>query len=264
MAYVYQHRRKDTNLIFYIGIAKNSNKKYKRAYSTKKRNIIWNSIVSRFDYSVEIIEDNLTWEEACEKEKFWISFYGRIDLKTGTLANLTSGAEGLHNASDITRDKLRSRMLGSKLSEETKLKMSKSRKGHIVTEETRKKISVANTGKPKSIPAWNKGKSLSKDHIQKLKDNHRDVSGSNNPMYGKPGTRLGIKCSDNTCKKISQSKLGINHPLYGKPAYTRKKVKHIETGLIFECQKDAANYFKKSISTISNQVKQGKFIHLED
>jgi hypothetical protein len=262
MAYIYQHRRKDTNLIFYIGIAKNSDKKYKRAYSTKKRNAIWNSIVSRFDYNVEIIEDNLTWEEACEKEKFWISFYGRIDLKTGTLANLTSGSEGLHDASDITRDKMRSRMLGSKLSEETKIKMGKSRKGRIVTEETRKKISASNTGKPKSGIPWNKGKSLSEDHIQKLKDNHRDVSGSNNPMYGKPGTRLGVKCSDDTRKKMSQSKLGLNHPLYGKPSPTRKKVKHVETGLIFECQKDAALYFKKSISTISTQVKQGKFITL--
>ncbi len=37
MAIVYQHRRKDTNEIFYIGIGKNTNRAYNKYSRSKKR-----------------------------------------------------------------------------------------------------------------------------------------------------------------------------------------------------------------------------------
>ena len=92
MAYVYQHIRLDTNEIFYIGIG--SDLKYKRAYTKHKRNIHWNCIVNMTNYSVEIIEDGIEWEDACKKERFWINHYGRHNLGTGQLCNMTDGGEG--------------------------------------------------------------------------------------------------------------------------------------------------------------------------
>jgi len=94
MAYVYRHIRKDKNQPFYIGIGSDSN--YKRANeSGNRRNKIWNDIVSKSDYVVDIIFDEITWEEACFLEKELIKLYGRRNLETGSLVNLTDGGEGM-------------------------------------------------------------------------------------------------------------------------------------------------------------------------
>ena len=93
MAYVYRHIRLDKNEVFYIGIGSDDSGKYKRAYDNN-RSKFWKSIVKKAGYIVEIIsEDWLTWEEACEKEKFWIIFYGRVDLRKGSLVNMTDGGQ---------------------------------------------------------------------------------------------------------------------------------------------------------------------------
>jgi hypothetical protein len=113
MAYVYRHIRLDKNEPFYIGIGSDNN--YKRAYSRFKRSKFWNNIASKTEYSVDILIDNLTWEEACEKEREFIALYGRVNLNTGTLVNLTNGGEGMN---------------GIVLTEETIMKFSISRMGN--------------------------------------------------------------------------------------------------------------------------------------
>lgn len=70
MIYLYRHIRLDKNEPFYIGIGKG-----KRAYSKKSRNIHWLNIINSTPYEVEIILENLSWEEACEKEKEFIKLY---------------------------------------------------------------------------------------------------------------------------------------------------------------------------------------------
>jgi hypothetical protein len=110
MAIVYRHRRNDTNEIFYIGIGKT----IKRASSKRNRNIYWNRIVNKYSYSIEIIANELTYEDACELEVFLISEYGRKDLGTGLLVNMTDGGEGIK---------------GFKHSEEFKEKMKTSNNG---------------------------------------------------------------------------------------------------------------------------------------
>jgi hypothetical protein len=94
MAYLYRHIRLDKNEPFYIGIGSDS--AYKRAYETKsnRRNYIWNKITAKTDFEVEIMLDNLTWQEACIKEIEFISLYGRIDNKNGILSNMTDGGDG--------------------------------------------------------------------------------------------------------------------------------------------------------------------------
>lgn len=143
MAYVYRHIRLDKNEPFYIGIG--SDMHYNRAYEKSRRNNIWYKIVSKSTYEVEILLDNLTWKEACEKEKEFISLYGRINTGTGTLVNLTDGGEGA---------------LGRKYktSEETKLKQSKVRKGKKLSDQVKLKMSLAR-----------KGKKFSESHLSALK-----------------------------------------------------------------------------------------------
>lgn len=95
MAYVYRHIRLDKNIPFYIGISADTDGKYARAYKiSRDRSYIWKRIVAKTKFEVEILMDGLTWDQACEKEKEFIKLYGRINTKTGILANLTDGGEG--------------------------------------------------------------------------------------------------------------------------------------------------------------------------
>lgn len=104
MIYVYKHIRKDNNEVFYIGIAKRKT----RLSSSNNRNKYWHNVVNKCGYDVEIIEKGISWKEACEREKYWIKFYGRKDLNEGTLVNMTDGGEGVENYShtDKTKKKL--------------------------------------------------------------------------------------------------------------------------------------------------------------
>lgn len=105
MAIVYKHITKGTNQVFYIGIGKTK----KRAYNkSKDRSIFWHNIAKR-GYNVEVLLENLTWEEACEKEKELISLYGRRDLGLGPLVNMTDGGDGGNGIveSEETREKIR-------------------------------------------------------------------------------------------------------------------------------------------------------------
>ena len=87
---VYRHRRLDTNEIFYVGIGND-----KRPYDFNKRNRWWKNIFNLTGINVEVLYDNLTWEDSCELEEFLISIYGRKDISTGTLVNLTNGGDGI-------------------------------------------------------------------------------------------------------------------------------------------------------------------------
>ena len=51
-------------------------------------------IVAKSEYEIEILFDDITYEEAKLKEIEFIKLYGRIDLNNGTLANLTDGGDG--------------------------------------------------------------------------------------------------------------------------------------------------------------------------
>jgi hypothetical protein len=112
---VYQHIRKDTQEVFYIGVGVN---KY-RAYKKFGRNPHWKNI-SKKGYEIEILFENLTWEEAIKKEKDLISLYGRKDLGLGPLVNMTDGGEGVvgqirsEESKKIQREKMLGLLVGEK------------------------------------------------------------------------------------------------------------------------------------------------------
>lgn len=92
MAYVYTYTRLDKNEVFYVGIGSDS--KYKRAKNISLRTDYFKKIINKSKYKLDIVFDNLSWEEACLKEIELVALYGRKDLKTGTLVNFTDGGEG--------------------------------------------------------------------------------------------------------------------------------------------------------------------------
>ena len=146
MAIVYQHRRKDTNEVFYIGIGN----KESRAYNKYRNNRHWHYIVNKIGYTVEITHQDLIWEEACSIEKYLIAFYGRKDLGLGNLVNRTDGGDGVINRH---------------ISEESRKKMRNAQKGLRMGEKN------GNYGKKSPrLSEWNK---------------KQDRSGDKNPMYGK-------------------------------------------------------------------------------
>jgi hypothetical protein len=143
MAYLYRHIRLDKNEPFYIGIG--SDTEYKRANSNHNRTKYWKNIISKTEYRIDIVMDNLSWEEACEKEKEFIALYKR-KCDGGILCNLTLGGEGVY---------------GLKHSDQSKQLMSIQRKGRKQSEETiikrAKKLSgINNPNYGKKIPDYQK------------------------------------------------------------------------------------------------------------
>jgi len=88
---VYRHVRPDKQEPFYIGIG--DTKRSKRPFN---RNKYWENIyeLNCQDIEIDILHENLTWEQAVQQEIWWIAFYGRWDTGKGPLVNMTDGGEG--------------------------------------------------------------------------------------------------------------------------------------------------------------------------
>jgi hypothetical protein len=232
MAYVYQHVRKDKNTPFYIGIG--SDNDFYRANKLSERNEIWTRISSKTEVTVEILYQNIDWETACLIEKDLIQKYGRININTGILSNMTDGGEGTLNKiiNEETKFLLGTGNRGKKRSEESRKKQSEStigvkkskehcqsirlaRLGKKLSEESKMKISLNSKGRS----SWNKGKSFSKESKEKMSE-----------------------------KKIGKKTLGENP--------NAKLVLNILTGIFYTSLKEAANsigmgysFFKRKMQT---------------
>jgi len=87
--YIYLHIKSTNGEPFYVGKGKD-----KRCSVENNRSLHWNNIVSKYDYDVLFLEENISEEEALEKEIYWIKRIGRKDLNNGLLVNFTDGGEG--------------------------------------------------------------------------------------------------------------------------------------------------------------------------
>lgn len=116
--YVYAHLASSTRAkgeLFYIGKGRG-----KRAWRDTDRNDYWHKIVAKYGYSVQILADNLSEQQAFELEKAFILISGRE-----VLCNMTDGGDGVsgHIHSPETRKKLSDSHVGNKHSAETKDKI---------------------------------------------------------------------------------------------------------------------------------------------
>ena len=194
MYYTYAFLR-ENRTPYYIGKGKGD-----RIYSTRRRNNLPKD-KSRIIY----LKQNLTEEEAFRHEIYMIAVFGRKDLRTGILHNLTDGGDGASGYvfSEETKRKQseahkgNTTWLGKTHSEETKRKMSDTRKGKTHSEETKRKQSEAKKGKTfseeskRKMSEAQKGKSLSEETRRKMSE-----------------TRKGKIPSKETRRKLSEARKG--------------------------------------------------------
>lgn len=184
--FVYAHKIKAD--IFYIGIGCGRN--YERSRSRSNRNKFWNNVVKKYgSFSVEILHDKLTKEQACAKEVELISLYGKRFNGTGILVNLSDGGENsLYN---IPRTKehcenIAKALIGKKISDEAKVKMCNAKKGKKQNPISVIKSALSRTGIPKSQSCKDKirfahlGKRKGKQKPESIKARW-DIINKNNP-----------------------------------------------------------------------------------
>lgn len=128
--YVYVHRRKDTNAVFYVGKGCG-----KRAWKKTTRSDWWKRIEAKYGRTVEIVLTDMSEDDAFKLENELIDFYGRENL-----CNLTDGGMGGVSPNAETREKMSIAGKGRKRSKETREKMRLASTGRKHTEETKQKI----------------------------------------------------------------------------------------------------------------------------
>lgn len=219
MAYVYRHIRLDKNEPFYIGIGKDKN--FYRAKAKSKRNNLWNKIVSKTDYEIEIIFEHEDYEIIKEKEKEFIELYGRKDLSKGSLSNLTDGGEGAL--------------------------------GHIPSLEKRLNQSIRQKG-VKNPAHGLKLKGIKKPYMIGV------LSGEKNPMFGKTHSKEARDIiSEKNKGKFSKEKnpmWGKKRPELSQNNKLLKSKKVLDTsnGVVYNSTREAADYFGINYGTLKNKL----------
>jgi hypothetical protein len=154
--YVYVHRRKTDNTVFYVGKGCGT-----RIYKTVDRSIFWQNIVNKNGVIKEFVLKNLTEPQAIDLEVQLIAHYGRYNL-----CNLTDGGDGMaghakslsaieavrkthtgRKRSPETCKRISQSQLGKVFSQDTRKKISQKLKGQIVSDETKQKMASSRTGK---------------------------------------------------------------------------------------------------------------------
>lgn len=189
--YVYEHIRNDNNTVFYVGKGRG-----KRAYYSK-RNEHHDRIANKFGFTVRIIKDNLTEQEAYTLEKELIHDY---------VFNKGYGIdiEGLRKPDSIYQ--LTNSTLGGDGS-----------CGMVHTEEWCKKHSEDMKGKNNPMFGINVWELYDEEKKKEIKEKlSKSNSGKNNPMYKiSPKERMDQDTYNSWLQKRSISTLGEKNPNYG-------------------------------------------------
>jgi len=183
--YVYALIDPEDNLPFYIGKGKNA-RDISHIRETQKGIIphgnkhlfytIKQILESGKSVIVERWDTHLGEVDALEKEVEYIKKYGRGDLKTGILANLTDGGEGQSGwVPDKSYRKRMSKlksgknngMYGKKQTEDTRNKIGNANRGIKWSLEAREKLSRSSIGRKNSFY----GKHHSNDTKQQIREN---------------------------------------------------------------------------------------------
>ncbi len=174
MYYVYQHRRNDTNAVFYVGKGKGY-----RCNQKTGRNIYWHRVADKHGYLVEKVITGLDEDLALLAECELIDQYKKLNFALSNLAEGGQGTSGykftpeqLQNLSAAHVGKKHSAATKAKMSAakkgkppnstgkvykmkkpmplELRLKLGEQRRGRVMSEESSMKKSLATKGRPLS------------------------------------------------------------------------------------------------------------------
>jgi len=149
--YIYVHKKITDGTVFYVG--KGRNHRWS-VISTRSKH--WKNTATKHGVYCEIVANSLTDNEAFILEKKLILLYGRQDLNTGTLTNLTEGGDGVvgYVFTDEHRRKISEISKKQYHSPERRLKCSISNTGRVHTAEARLNMSLSKLGVPLTPLQW--------------------------------------------------------------------------------------------------------------
>jgi hypothetical protein len=149
--YIYAYLRED-GTPYYIGKGRG-----RRRYSTSR------TVPKPPKNRIIIMEENLTEIGALALERRYIRWYGRKDLNTGTLRNMTDGGDGTS---------------GHTVSKEAREKIGVFNKGKNKSDEHKKKIGEGNKGKERptlrQLNISRRGKPISDEHRKRISEARKD------------------------------------------------------------------------------------------
>ena len=209
--------------VIYLRTNKINGKKYVGQVTTKRfkaRQNKWKTIsvqyagkaidAARAKYGIDAFDFEILKECKDEELNQWEIYYIKeLNTKVPYGYNMTDGGDGCYGYihSEETKKKLSETRKGKKHSEETKQKIGEAQKGKKLSDETRKKMSEAHKGEKN----WNYGKHLSEEHKKKLSECNK-----------------GKHRSEETRKKMSDAQKGEKHWNYGKHHSEVSKIKMSE------------------------------------
>lgn len=221
----------------------NNNKHY-NAYLQRA----YNKNVASFEFD---ILETCTVEECDDKEKYWINELKSYDRSYGY--NLTYGGEG-GIPTEETLEKIRMTSLGRTHTEETKRKIAESKMGKPRSEEVIRKLTNSKIGKP----SWNKGLSgiYNDETLKKIGDASKRTH-ENNPLIGEKNGMFGKNHSEETRKKMSESRSKEKHFRY--ISFTsEQELELMALKELGKTTKELAEHFGVSPSTIERRAREIK------
>lgn len=219
MFYVYEYYKKENDEVFYVGKGTG-----RRMFELHNRNKYFNSVYKKYECKVRIYRDGLTNEEACEIERKRIAELKEIGQ---SYCNFTEGGTGF-STGELNPIHKRIEEGSAKLFDSNSRFYGEDNGfyGKQHTEETKRKISESRKGKGARYGPDNPMYGVRRD-------------GTKNPMYGKRGElhhnskMFTVKYKDGTSERLTskqcEKKFGI--------AFTRIR----DTGGVLHYKKKSKN-----------------------
>ena len=186
---VYAHRNKLNNKV-YIGITSQLLRERWRNGNGYKGSRHFCSAIKKYgwdNFSHEVLFENLTKDEACEKEIEMIQLYESTNPDYGY--NISKGGDKVmsgYHISEETKQKIREAHLGRKATPEAKRRISESRKGLLAG---KRHLMYGKRGG--EVPMY--GKHHTQEAKRKMSKKHTGKHvGEKNQMYGKHHTKESI------------------------------------------------------------------------